>query len=705
VTIEFQNREVLHLRDDVTHIVILTTLLSIAALLVLILSCSEISSADAVDFSDGVLNYRSEDGTNASVVGHTATEVDVVIPSQVEYDGDIYRVISIGDNAFANSYIESVVIPSSIFEIGDKAFYMCDFLAIVTFAEGLLTVGQLAFFHDDLLQTVILPDSVTAVKNYAFAYCSGVIALTIGSNLSKIGYYAFSYMTNLTEITYSAETCNDIQPDACAFIQAGRNTSGTILTITDGVIHIPSYLFYGYSTEYSPNISQVAIGKDVKSIGERSFSKLYYLQHVEFDAIDCADVSSESFCFLNSGMSVTGFEVIFSDSCKYVPSYLFWSPSEGSTKITDVVIGPNVISIGHEVFTNCSINTITMGDSVESIGHLPFRSTAYKYIHYSENLTSVTNLDYYTYYDTDGLTELTKNVENLSGSTFIKSGSKLIRAVIITFESNGGSSVAKLEGIAGSTCSEPQGPTKECATFAGWYADLELETSYEFGVFPSADLVVYAKWISNHNVVEHSAHSSTCTSNGNTLYYECLDCNTYYSDNECTVQIVSGSWGLPLAPHASVTDAAVPPTCTTSGLTAGSHCSVCNEVLNPQTVVPATGHTPETIPTVPATCTVNGSTGGSRCSVCETVLVTPSIVPATGHNFIHHEGKKPTDTEPGWDSYDECTLCDYSTFVELPIIPDVSDNGGFNRSLIPLIGCSMFIMLSIVGIFIIRRKS
>ena len=41
-----------------------------------------------------------------------------------------------------------------------------------------------------------------------------------------------------------------------------------------------------------------------------------------------------------------------------------------------------------------------------------------------------------------------------------------------------------------------------------------------------------------------------------------------------------------------VTDAAVEPTCTESGLTEGKHCSACNAVLEAQTVVPAKGHTP-----------------------------------------------------------------------------------------------------------------
>ena len=43
--------------------------------------------------------------------------------------------------------------------------------------------------------------------------------------------------------------------------------------------------------------------------------------------------------------------------------------------------------------------------------------------------------------------------------------------------------------------------------------------------------------------------------------------------------------------HIEVKDSAVKATCTETGLTEGTHCSVCNEVIVPQKIVPATGHT------------------------------------------------------------------------------------------------------------------
>ena len=36
------------------------------------------------------------------------------------------------------------------------------------------------------------------------------------------------------------------------------------------------------------------------------------------------------------------------------------------------------------------------------------------------------------------------------------------------------------------------------------------------------------------------------------------------------------------------------------------------------------------------------------------------------HNLAHHEAQAPTCTEIGWEAYDTCSRCDYSTYVELP---------------------------------------
>ncbi len=83
--------------------------------------------------------------------------------------------------------------------------------------------------------------------------------------------------------------------------------------------------------------------------------------------------------------------------------------------------------------------------------------------------------------------------------------------------------------------------------------------------------------------------------------------------------------------HEEAVDAAVPASCTQSGLTEGKHCALCNEVLVKQEVIPATGHTEETISAVEASCTTAGNTEGKKCSVCEEILVATEEISSLGH--------------------------------------------------------------------------
>ena len=85
--------------------------------------------------------------------------------------------------------------------------------------------------------------------------------------------------------------------------------------------------------------------------------------------------------------------------------------------------------------------------------------------------------------------------------------------------------------------------------------------------------------------------------------------------------------------HKVVVDQAKEATCTEDGLTEGKHCSVCNEVIKKQEVIPSTGHKEALDSAKEATCTNTGLTEGIHCSICNKIIKKQEIIPALGHDF------------------------------------------------------------------------
>ncbi len=78
-----------------------------------------------------------------------------------------------------------------------------------------------------------------------------------------------------------------------------------------------------------------------------------------------------------------------------------------------------------------------------------------------------------------------------------------------------------------------------------------------------------------------------------------------------------------------VIDEAVAAACEEDGLTEGSHCDLCKEVITEQTVVPATGHTPEETRRNAADATeeAEGYTGDLYCAVCGKLIEEGEVIP------------------------------------------------------------------------------
>ena len=66
------------------------------------------------------------------------------------------------------------------------------------------------------------------------------------------------------------------------------------------------------------------------------------------------------------------------------------------------------------------------------------------------------------------------------------------------------------------------------------------------------------------------------------------------------------------------------------------------------------------------TCTEIGWNAYETCSRCD--YTTYAEQPALNHDLEQHDAKAPTCTEIGWNAYETCSRCDHTTYTELPAL-------------------------------------
>ena len=99
------------------------------------------------------------------------------------------------------------------------------------------------------------------------------------------------------------------------------------------------------------------------------------------------------------------------------------------------------------------------------------------------------------------------------------------------------------------------------------------------------------------------------------------------------------------------------------------HCIYCGQMSSSTFEageVDPTNHELEHHDALAATCTEKGWNTYDTCTRCD--YTTYAELPALNHDLVHHDAQTPTCTEKGWDAYNTCTRCDYTTYAELPAL-------------------------------------
>lgn len=138
---------------------------------------------------------------------------EIAIPDSVTYVGEsTFRYsgvenVTIGsgltyisNHMFAGTELKSIVIPSTVKEIGEYAFYQCQSLTNIEISEGVTSIGLCAFSGCQSLTNFTIPSSVTEIGDSAFNGCWGLTTVVMPEGVTRIGKKAFSSCDKLTTV-------------------------------------------------------------------------------------------------------------------------------------------------------------------------------------------------------------------------------------------------------------------------------------------------------------------------------------------------------------------------------------------------------------------------------------------------------------------------------------------------------------------------
>ena len=342
---------------------------------------------------------------------------NLIIPYYVEYNGISYSVTAIDSYAFGTTYsnnnacigLTSVVIPSSVLSIGDKAFARCTGLTTVTIPTSVTSIGSEVFRYCSNLVTVNfnatncssvgsntwngctnfttlnLGNTVTRIPSRGFQGATMLASVTIPKKVQTIGNYAFNGCTNLTNVTIANNsvltTIAQCAFQSCSYL-ATINLPNTLASIGNYAFDGCSLLQSTTESQLLPNaletigdyafqkastLAYIHIPSTVTSIGKYAFKSCTTLNTVDFEATNCtySGTQAEPPFFYCSGLST----VNVSDNVTQIPAYCF----KDCTSLTNLTLRNGLSEIGTYAFYCCmNISSLILPTSVTSIGSFAF---------------------------------------------------------------------------------------------------------------------------------------------------------------------------------------------------------------------------------------------------------------------------------------------------------------------------------------------
>ena len=309
-------------------------------LLIIVMMLPMVVNADPVEIK-GIYYNLVKKAKSAEVTSNpNKYSGNIEIPSTVDYDGTVYKVIGIDEHAFFDcGDLTSIVLGNNVTTIKYEAFAWCRKLTDITIPPRVQTIGDWAF-----------NDCISLENVYAFdlsAWCS----INFGGNPLE---YAQNLYINGELITRVNIPDNVTTIGNAAFVNYSRLET---VTIPSSVTSIGNYAFDGTS------ITSISIPSSVISIGEGAFA-------------NCTNLTTASLPNTLQYIDMNLFSGCSKLSTIAMPNNIYnirWGAFNGCSSLTSIVIPNSVKWIGDYAFANCSnLKSITLPSSLESLSLCSF---------------------------------------------------------------------------------------------------------------------------------------------------------------------------------------------------------------------------------------------------------------------------------------------------------------------------------------------
>lgn len=214
---------------------------------------SKIGKVEIPSTIDGkkVISLKGDDCPNwsghNSVLNNCKAISEVIIPD---------TITEIPDGAFYNCVgLKSITIPNTIVSIGYEAFGGCVGLNTITMPNSLTSIGSNAFNGCSGLKSVVLSDNLIEIKSNAFEGCTGIKEINLPSTLISIGNYAFNGCTGIIKLEIP-DSVTTIGKDAFASCTGIKE-----LKLSESLTELSERVFYNCT-----GISSVKIPESVTTI-------------------------------------------------------------------------------------------------------------------------------------------------------------------------------------------------------------------------------------------------------------------------------------------------------------------------------------------------------------------------------------------------------------------------------------------------------